>query len=149
MRSRTTGSWADGRSPCACIELQLVPSEEAIMRRLLPTILLVVATADVKAAGESHCALFVDNSWLCVSLPHSKSCIALSPGRHPATGLRCLVESDKMIEKCDGVTISQNAFVRLRPFSLRYGGIFYSDPSNEFYDEEHIVASCRTRGGAG
>src|SRR5712691_7755710 len=92
--------------------------------------LIVLATAALtpipesrSALGaESQCALSIDKFQLCLSRDSaSKECRSLDPRRYNGTPhFQCLVSSFARIRHCFGVTIAQNAFVRIDPFEIRY-----------------------------
>jgi hypothetical protein len=104
--------------------------------------------ADQPAFSEdADCSLSVENAQLCFARDkYSRECLWLHTKMHEnVEQFRCLVRSFSSIEGCKGVTIAQNAFVLLRPLAIRYEGILFPKISKEFYNEERIQSSCRTR----
>lgn len=101
--------------------------------------------AEPTLAAEPSCALFVENSQLCFSrAPDSKECKPLDPRRYDEIShSRCLVRSFVRIRHCFGVTIAQNAFVRLDPFGIHYEEVFFPKGSRDLFSEDRIVSSCR------
>jgi hypothetical protein len=109
-----------------------------------------VALSSSSAFGEDRgCALSVDAFQLCLSRNGSSTeCLTLRRDRHPSAGeFRCLVRSFETIGHCYGMTIAQNALVRLQPFRGRYEMLIYPNPSTDFYDEIQIRNSCRAEQG--
>lgn len=116
---------------------------QCVAKALLASAL--VSAAEPSQSAESVCALSVQNSQLCLSLdPNSNECKPVDARKYPdVAGSRCLVGSFARITHCFGVTIAQNAFVRLDPFEIRYEEVFFPNGSRDLFSEDRIVASCR------
>jgi hypothetical protein len=113
---------------------------------VLATAALTPIPASRSALGaESQCALSIDKLQLCLSRDSaSRECRSLDPRKYNSTShLQCLVSSFALIKRCFGVTIAQNAFVRIDPFRIQYEEGLFTNPSRDFYGEDRIVASCR------
>jgi hypothetical protein len=109
--------------------------------------LFVVFLNQSASSQEGDCALFTGDAQLCLfDDGRAKECLRLDPNRFENIDQsRCLVRSFSSIERCRGVTIAQNVFVLLRPLAIRFEAVLFRNPSKEFYSEQRIRGSCRTR----
>jgi hypothetical protein len=99
------------------------------------------------SSEQGACFLSIENGRLCMTVGRDTKCLQIRQRDRyeDLDRFQCLIRLRKGVERCLGVTIAQNTFVRFDPFSLKYEAIFFRHPSKQFYTEDQINDSCRVR----
>jgi hypothetical protein len=114
-------------------------------------LLLTLATlaGPAYSQGARGCALFVENSAVCLATANGAQCVPLNKKRNGEhREFKCLVESSDLLSSCFSVSIAPNTVVVLRPFKVVYHLMLYPKLSDQDLFEQPMIAStCRTQAG--
>src|SRR4051794_41010418 len=109
--------------------------------------LSVLSSIGAVRAAEENCALYVENSTLCLAGDlEPKQCVSIA--RYQLADIeryQCLVASLDLIRGCDLIMIAQNIIVRFQPLRISRGDVYFTPPSNELFRPIRTTRPCNKR----
>lgn len=114
--------------------------------------LLLAVAAVVEPAysqGARGCALFVENTAVCLATASGTQCTPLNKKRNGEhREFKCLVESSDLLSSCLSISIAPNTVVVLRPLKVTYHLMLYPKLSEkDLFEQPMIASTCRTQAG--